>query len=140
MRDKGFIIVAVLAGLAYFLWKKYGSGTTTTTVQSSVVGGVPNLPTTTVYDSSGAMQSSNVIRDLPGNIGPAIFSPSQGWISPTGHAPVTVTGSPVPVSVPNVPSPQQRVTPISGRMPIRYTSSTPINSILASKVSIARVA
>lgn len=114
MKEHGLILIALLAAAAYFLWKKFG-GTTTTTVQSSVVGGTPNTPTTTVYDSRGGVAAS-----VPGNAGPATYSPSQGWIAPPGFTPTNAPHSTVPVIVPNTPSTQQRVT-----SPIRTYSHLP---------------
>ena len=112
MKEHGLILIALLAAAAYFLWKKFGMGTTTTTVQSSVVGGTPNTPTTTVYDSVG--------NAVPGNAGPATYSPSQGWIAPPGFTPTNAPHSTVPVIVPTVPSTQQRIT-----SPIRTYSHLP---------------
>lgn len=144
MNDKGFFVIALLGVGGYFLWKKFGGSATAATPQAAVGTGVPSMPSTTI--PGGAVEASGAIRDVTGNIGPAIYSVSQGWISPPGHAPVVQsTGSPIPKSVPIVPSPQQKViAPISTRLPVnnlRYVSSTPYNSILRSKIATsARVA
>jgi hypothetical protein len=81
VKDKKLLVIAALAALAYWLYKKYGSGTSagvTTAVSSTMVGsGVETIPTITTFPSEAVAGAAHP------SAAPGIYSVATGGYLPT---------------------------------------------------------
>ncbi len=108
MKDKKLLVLAALAALAYWLYKKYGSGTSagvTTAVSSTMVGsGVETIPTITTFPSEAVAGAAHP------SAAPAVYSVATNtYLQPPGYQ---VQGSKI---VPITQSVQPKISaPVAG--------------------------